>query len=53
MPAPAFLDQSGPIIIGVAIWPTGLNNGSGCGDLTGMTPLAPYRDTARSCGAET
>jgi hypothetical protein len=36
-------------------WSTGPNNASGCGGLTGVTPLALYRDwilrTARSWGA--
>jgi secreted trypsin-like serine protease len=54
--APAFLDSiSGPIIAGVVSWSTGPNNASGCGGLTGVTPLALYRDwilkTARSWGA--
>jgi secreted trypsin-like serine protease len=53
--APAFLDQSGgSVIIGVVSWSTGANNASGCGGLTGITPLALYRDwilkTARSWG---
>jgi secreted trypsin-like serine protease len=54
--APVFLDSnSGPIIVGVVSWSTGPNNASGCGGLTGVTPLALYRDwilkTARSWGA--
>jgi secreted trypsin-like serine protease len=54
--APAFLDQSsGPVIAGVVSWSTGANNASGCGGLTGVTPLALYRDwiikTARNWGA--
>jgi secreted trypsin-like serine protease len=54
--APAFLDSSGgPVIAGVVSWSTGANNASGCGGLTGITPLALYRDwilrTARSWGA--
>jgi secreted trypsin-like serine protease len=52
--APAFLD-SGAVIAGVVSWSTGPNNASGCGGLTGVTPLALYRDwilkTARSWGA--
>ncbi|WP_416193924.1 S1 family peptidase [Nitrobacter sp. TKz-YC01] len=52
--APAMLD-SGGVIIGVVSWSTGANNASGCGGLTGVTPLALYRDwilkTARSWGA--
>jgi secreted trypsin-like serine protease len=54
--APAFLDSSsGSVIIGVVSWSTGPNNASGCGGLTGVTPLALYRDwilkTARGWGA--
>jgi hypothetical protein len=54
--APAFLDSSGGgVIVGVVSWSTGPNNASGCGGLTGVTPLALYRDwilkTARSWGA--
>jgi hypothetical protein len=55
--APAFLDSSGDggVIAGVVSWSTGPNNASGCGGLTGVTPLALYRDwilrTARSWGA--
>jgi hypothetical protein len=54
--APTFVDQSsGFVIAGVVSWSTGPNNASGCGGLTGVTPLALYRDwilkTARSWGA--
>ncbi|WP_438274891.1 S1 family peptidase [Nitrobacter sp.] len=53
--APAFLDSSGGVVIGIVSWSTGPNNASGCGGLTGVTPLALYRDwilkTARSWGA--
>lgn len=54
--APAFLDSNGgSVIVGVVSWSTGPNNASGCGGLTGVTPLALYRDwiirTARSWGA--
>jgi hypothetical protein len=54
--APAFLDSSsGAVIAGVVSWSTGPNNASGCGGLTGITPLALYRDwilkTARGWGA--
>lgn len=54
--APALLDSSGgAVIAGVVSWSTGANNASGCGGLTGVTPLALYRDwilkTARSWGA--
>jgi secreted trypsin-like serine protease len=53
--APAFLDSNGgSVIVGVVSWSTGANNASGCGGLTGVTPLALYRDwiirTARSWG---
>lgn len=54
--APAFVMQSGrAVIIGVVSWSTGANNSAGCGGLTGVTPLALYRDwvlrTARGWGA--
>jgi secreted trypsin-like serine protease len=54
--APAMLDSSsGAVIVGVVSWSTGPNNASGCGGLTGITPLALYRDwiltTARSWSA--
>ena len=54
--APAFLNQdNSSVIVGVVSWSTGPNNTSGCGGLTGVTPLAVYRDwimkTARSWGA--
>ena len=54
--APAFLDSNGgSVIVGVVSWSTGPNNASGCGGLTGVTPLALYRDwilkTVRSWGA--
>ena len=53
---PVFEDQpSGPVIIGVISWSTGPNGSSGCGGLTGVTPLTLYRDwilqTARQWGA--
>jgi secreted trypsin-like serine protease len=53
--APVFLDSSGgSVIAGVVSWSTGPNNASGCGGLTGVTPLALYRDwilsTARQWG---
>ena len=52
---PVFENQpAGPVIIGVISWSTGPNNGSGCGGLTGVTPLTLYRDwilrTARQWG---
>jgi hypothetical protein len=54
--APVFEDQQGrPVIIGVVSWSTGPNGSSGCGGLTGVTPLTLYRDwilqTARRWGA--
>ncbi|MEA2884115.1 MAG: hypothetical protein QOH32_3371 [Bradyrhizobium sp.] len=54
--APAFAMQSGrAVIMGVVSWSTGANNSDGCGGLTGVTPLALYRDwvlgTARGWGA--
>jgi len=54
--APAFAMQSGrAVIVGVVSWSTGPNNSDGCGGLTGVTPLALYRDwilrTARAWGA--
>jgi secreted trypsin-like serine protease len=52
---PVFEKQpAGAVIIGVISWSTGPNNGSGCGGLTGVTPLTLYRDwilrTARQWG---
>jgi secreted trypsin-like serine protease len=42
---PVFENQpAGPVIVGVISWSTGPNNGSGCGGLTGVTPLTLYRD---------
>src|SRR6478752_6169439 len=54
--APVFEDkQTGPAIIGVVSWSTGPNGSTGCGGLTGVTPLTLYRDwlvqTARQWGA--
>jgi len=44
------------VVIGVVSWTTGPNTTSGCGGITGMTPLARYRgwivDTARKLGAD-
>jgi hypothetical protein len=53
--APAFRTAgAGPAILGVVSWSTGPNLTTGCGGLTGITPLARYRgwivDTARSLG---
>jgi secreted trypsin-like serine protease len=39
--APVFADGA---IIGVVSWSTGPRNSAGCGGLTGVTPLALYRD---------
>jgi hypothetical protein len=52
---PVFEDQPlGLVIIGVISWSTGPNGSSGCGGLTGVTPLTLYRDwilrTARGWG---
>jgi hypothetical protein len=54
--APVFEDQQGgPRIVGVVSWSTGPNGATGCGGLTGATPLTLYRDwilqTARQWGA--
>jgi secreted trypsin-like serine protease len=53
--APVFEDQQGAsVIIGVVSWSTGPNGSTGCGGLTGVTPLTLYRDwiltTARQWG---
>ena len=53
---PVFEDQQGgPRLVGVISWSTGPNGASGCGGLTGVTPLTLYRDwilqTARQWGA--
>ena len=50
---PVFEDQDGrSVVVGVISWSTGANNASGCGGLTGVTPLTLYREwierTARS-----
>jgi hypothetical protein len=52
---PAFEDQDGrATIVGVISWSTAANNASGCGGLTGVTPLTLYRDwiaqTAKAWG---
>ena len=43
------------MVVGVVSWSTGANNSAGCGGLTGVTPLARYRDwiadTARQLGS--
>jgi len=53
---PVFEDrQGGPAIVGVVSWSTGPNGSTGCGGLTGVTPLTLYRDwivqTARQWGS--
>jgi secreted trypsin-like serine protease len=53
---PVFEDrQGGPAIVGVISWSTGANGSTGCGGLTGVTPLTLYRDwivqTARKWGS--
>ena len=43
--APAFRDVDGRLlVIGVVSWSTGPKLSDGCGGLTGVTPLARYRD---------
>jgi secreted trypsin-like serine protease len=54
--APAFETRDGALaIVGVVSWSTGPANAAGCGGLTGVTPLALYRDwiaeTARKMGS--
>jgi secreted trypsin-like serine protease len=54
--APVFEDKpGGPAIVGVVSWSTGPNGSTGCGGMTGVTPLTLYRDwvvqTARQWGA--
>jgi hypothetical protein len=47
--APAFRLEAGtPTVIGVVSWSTGAKNAAGCGGLTGVTPLATYRDWVTS-----
>ena len=41
--APVF-DASERAVVGVVSWSTGAKNSAGCGGLTGVTPLARYRD---------
>ena len=53
---PVFEDRQGaPAIVGVVSWSTGPNGSTGCGGLTGVTPLTLYRDwilqTARQWGS--
>ena len=54
--APALIKTEGsPVVIGVVSWSTGPKNEEGCGGLTGITPLALYRnwilETARKLGS--
>jgi hypothetical protein len=53
---PVFEDRSGgPVLVGVISWSTGPNGSTGCGGLTGVTPLTLYRDwilqSARAWGS--
>jgi hypothetical protein len=53
---PVFEDQQDkPVLIGVISWSTGPKGTSGCGGLTGVTPLTLYRDwivqTAKQWGS--
>jgi Trypsin len=53
---PVFEDRpGGPVLVGVISWTTGPNGSTGCGGLTGVTPLTLYRDwilqSARGWGA--
>jgi secreted trypsin-like serine protease len=53
--APVFVTRgAGVAVTGVVSWSTGPKNAAGCGGLTGVTPLARYRDwiieTARKLG---
>jgi secreted trypsin-like serine protease len=53
---PAFRERNGRlVVIGIVSWSTGPGNSAGCGGLTGVTPLARYRDwiieTARKLGS--
>lgn len=54
--APAFRDEDGRLVVlGVVSWSTGPKLSTGCGGLTGITPLARYRpwivETARNLGS--
>jgi secreted trypsin-like serine protease len=42
--APVFTRGTRPAVIGVVSWSTGPGNSGGCGGLTGVTPLALYRE---------
>jgi secreted trypsin-like serine protease len=53
---PASVETNGRLaVVGVVSWSTGPNMTAGCGGLTGITPLARYRDwivdTARAMGS--
>jgi secreted trypsin-like serine protease len=55
--APAFVRSDEKLLLlGLVSWSTGPRGGDGCGGLTGLTPLALYRDwilaTARKLGSE-
>lgn len=54
--APVFDENAGRhAVVGLVSWSTGPGNSAGCGGLTGVTPLARYRDwvvdTARQLGS--
>jgi secreted trypsin-like serine protease len=54
---PVFAERGGaPSVVGVISWTTGPNYTSGCGGITGVTPLARYRgwivETARKLGVD-
>jgi hypothetical protein len=54
--APVFRESTGRLLlIGVVSWSTGPNGTSGCGGLTGVTPLSLYRgwivETAKTLGS--
>ena len=50
---PVFEDQqAGPVIVGVISWSTGAQGIAGCGGLTGVTPLALYRDWILQTGRQ-
>jgi hypothetical protein len=54
--APVFSANGGRLaVVGVVTWSTGAGNATGCGGLTGVTPIGRYRtwivDTARKLGS--
>jgi secreted trypsin-like serine protease len=50
---PVFEDQqAGPVIVGIISWSTGAQGNAGCGGLTGVTPLALYRDWVMQTGRQ-